>query len=95
MTPPTGAAGRWRILLTGTGSLGLGVMVVGTFLPWLGSGTARRNSYAAGGAVRRLLTLSTPLHDMLAGWPLLGLAAAARRRGGRAQRTRPSDSRWR
>jgi hypothetical protein len=75
MTEP--AATPWlRHLLTAAGTTGLVVIVIGTFLPWLGSGTAQRNSYAAGGAVRRLLTLDRPLHDLLAGWPVLGLLAA-------------------
>jgi hypothetical protein len=63
-------------VLTGVGSLGLVGIVVGTFLPWLASGSARRNSYAAGGAVHRLLTLSRALDDLLRLWPLLGLVAA-------------------
>lgn len=64
-----------RRALAASGTVGLVVLVVGTFLPWLGSGTAERNSYAAGGAVRRLLTLSRPLHDMLGAWPAVGLLA--------------------
>jgi hypothetical protein len=65
-----------RRALVASGTVGLVVTVAGTFLPWLGSGTAERNSYAAGGAVRRLLTLSRPLHDVLGAWPLLGVLAA-------------------
>ena len=65
-----------RAILVYAGGVGLVVTVIGTFLPWLGSGNAERNSYAAGGAVRRLLTLSRPLHDALGAWPLLGLVAA-------------------
>jgi hypothetical protein len=65
-----------RLVLTGVGIIGLVCIVTGTFLPWLGSGSAERNSYAAGGAVRRLLTLNRPLHDLLGVWPLLGLVAA-------------------
>lgn len=76
MSPSTGSLGRWRWALVVAGTLGLAIIVVGTFLPWLGSGSARRNSYAAGGAVRRLVTLSSPLHDLLAAWPLIGAVAA-------------------
>jgi hypothetical protein len=76
MPPRTGLAGRWRWILCGAGTVGLAVIVVGTFLPWLGSGSAQRNSYAAGGAVRRLVTVSSPVHDLLAGWPLIGVVAA-------------------
>lgn len=65
-----------RTVLSSACGVGLVIIVIGTFLPWLGSGTAERNSYAAGGAVRRLLTLSRPLHDALGTWPLLGLIAA-------------------
>jgi hypothetical protein len=33
------------------GAIGLVAIVIGTFLPWLRSGTQDRNSYQAGGAV--------------------------------------------
>lgn len=55
---------------------GLVVTVVGTFLPWLHSGTATRSSYAAGGAARRLLGLDGALGAALVAWPFLGLACA-------------------
>ena len=76
MPPPTGSAGRWRLILTAAGAVGLVTAVVGTFLPWLKSGSVQRNSYAAGGAVRRLLRLDHTLYDLLAAWPLIAIVAA-------------------
>jgi hypothetical protein len=55
---------------------GLAVMVLGTFLPWLRSGRATRNSYATDGAVRRLLQLNGGLDAALQAWPFLSLACA-------------------
>ena len=60
------------------GGLGVLVLVVGTFLPWLASGAALRNSYQAMAAARRL----TPLGDGIAGlaltaWPAVGGVTAA------------------
>ncbi|MCW2497924.1 hypothetical protein [Jatrophihabitans sp.] len=69
---------RAPLLLARTvGIAGLAVTIVGTFLPWLGSGSAERNSYAAGGAVRTLMSPSRPVQDLLGLWPLLGMVAAA------------------
>lgn len=59
------------------GATGLFVVVVGTFLPWLRSGQATRNSYEAGGAVRRLLGTTGLVDNLLALWPLVGIACAA------------------
>ena len=73
---PRRVTGRPRHLIMVAAPVGLVVTVVGTFLPWLGSGQAERNSYAAGGAARRLLNLSPPVHDLLGAWPALGLVAA-------------------
>jgi hypothetical protein len=55
------------------GGLGALVLVTGTFLPWLSSGTALRNSYQAMAVARRL----TPLGDgatgvALSAWPAVG-----------------------
>lgn len=58
------------------GAAGLAVIVVGTFLPWLRSGSADRNSYAAGGAVRRLVDTSGMVNDVLSLWPLVSVACA-------------------
>ena len=59
------------------GGIGQVVIVVGTFLPWLRSGQGRRNSYQAGGAVRRLIGTTGLIDHLLALWPLVGLACAA------------------
>jgi hypothetical protein len=52
------------------------VLVVGTFLPWLRSGRATRNSYAATGAVRRLVHPPGVLDDLFRVWPLLAALCA-------------------
>ena len=59
------------------GGVGLVVLLIGTFLPWLRSGRNGRNSYQAGGAVRRLIGTSGLVDSLLALWPLVGLACAA------------------
>jgi uncharacterized membrane protein len=59
------------------GAIGLLVVVIGTFLPWLRSGRATRNSYQTGGAVRRLIGTSGLIDDLLALWPVVGLSCAA------------------
>jgi hypothetical protein len=58
------------------GALGIVVLVVGTFLPWLRSGRATRNSYEATGAVRRLVHPPGILDDLFRVWPLLGALCA-------------------
>lgn len=58
------------------GVLGLVVIVIGTFLPWLKSGSVTRNSYQAGGAMRRLLDVPGWLGAALTAWPFVGLACA-------------------
>jgi hypothetical protein len=47
--------------------------VVGTFLPWLRSGTVDRNSYAAGDALSQVEHLPSAL---LATWPYLSILCA-------------------
>ena len=59
------------------GAVGLVATVVGTFLPWLRSGAHERNSYQAGGAVRRLVEPSGVVDHLLALWPFVGIACAA------------------
>ena len=51
-------------------------VVVGTFLPWLYSGSRARNSYAAGGALRRVFDVGGLADAALAAWPFVGLACA-------------------
>ncbi|MDT4945558.1 MAG: hypothetical protein QOH14_2291 [Pseudonocardiales bacterium] len=66
-----------RVAAPALGLLGLAVIVAGTFLPWLDSGRATRNSYQASGAARRLLDVSGWLGGALQAWPFVGLVCAA------------------
>lgn len=59
------------------GGTGLGLIVLGTFLPWLRAGRDYRDSYQAGGAVRRLTGTTGLVDHLLSLWPLVGLACAA------------------
>jgi hypothetical protein len=75
--PMLGSPRRTRVgqVLGGLGAL---VLVTGTFLPWLASGAALRNSYQGMAVARRL----TPLGDgvtgvVLSAWPAIGAVAAA------------------
>jgi len=52
-------------------------LVVGTFLPWLYSGSRTRNSYAADGAVRRLLGVNGVGAAALAAWPFVAITCGA------------------
>jgi hypothetical protein len=52
------------------------VLVIGTFLPWLRSGRATRNSYATDGAVRRLLDVNGAAEAALRAWPFVSLLCA-------------------
>jgi uncharacterized membrane protein YjjP (DUF1212 family) len=63
-------------LAAALGAVGLVLIVVGTFLPWLHSGRATHNSYQADGAGQRLLAVSGPTHTLLAAWPFVGLICA-------------------
>lgn len=58
------------------GALGLVVVVVGTFLPWLSSGRTSRNSYQASGALQRLLAPDGIVHLAVVIWPFVSLACA-------------------
>lgn len=55
---------------------GLLLVVVGTFLPWLHSGRASRNSYATDGAIRRLLDVNGAAEAALRAWPFVSLLCA-------------------
>jgi hypothetical protein len=57
-------------LLTGAGLL---TIVVGTFLPWLRSGSRERNSYQADGVISRLLDPQGLIHPILSAWPFVAL----------------------
>ncbi|AUS80578.1 hypothetical protein C1701_22075 [Actinoalloteichus sp. AHMU CJ021] len=57
---------------------GLVVAVVGTFLPWLRSGSTYRDSHQTVGVLRRFgLVEGTPVEYLLPGWPMLVPLAAA------------------
>ena len=59
------------------GCTGLVVLVTGTFLPWLQSGSAVRNSYQTVGIGRRLTTLGDGVLGLItAAWPAVGIGAA-------------------
>jgi hypothetical protein len=66
-----------NLLAAGLGCAGLVCVVVGTFLPWLYSGSRTRNSYATSGAVRRLLGVDGVGAAALAAWPFVGVACGA------------------
>lgn len=66
-----------RAAPTALGCAGLVCVVVGTFLPWLYSGSRSRNSYATGGALRRIFDVGGAADTALALWPFVGLACAA------------------
>lgn len=72
---------RLRIARCGAGlaAVGIAVVVAGTFLPWLRSGTVLRDSYQAVGAVRTLL-VSGPMSTLLTAWlfviPVCGVCVA-------------------
>ncbi|HEX4705557.1 MAG TPA: hypothetical protein VH352_25770 [Pseudonocardiaceae bacterium] len=54
----------------GVATAGLAVLVTGTFLPWLRSGSVLRDSYQSAGAVRDLVGgLNAQVSALLAGWP--------------------------
>jgi hypothetical protein len=68
---------RLRLIPPAVGLAGLAAELAGTFLPWVRSGSATRNSYAAGGALRRLLSPPGALDALLAAWPALAVVCAA------------------
>lgn len=81
------AAERRRLLGAVAGGAGIVVTIVGTFLPWLVSGSVRRNSYAVAGLADRLLLEPGSFGAVVvSAWPYLGpflllsvVAAALRR----------------
>lgn len=78
VTTSTGARpGRLQFALSSAlGAVGLVLIVIGTFLPWLRSGRVLRNSYETDGAIRRLLATEGFVHGALAVWPAVSLACA-------------------
>lgn len=71
------ALGRTTFVAGVAGCAGLACVVVGTFLPWLYSGSRSRNSYETGGALRRVFDVRGISDAALAAWPFVGLACAA------------------
>ncbi len=69
--PPT----RQRVAV-GTAVAGVVLLVVGTFLPWLESGTVSRTSYQAAGALRSLVHPDGPAGIVLDAWPFVSAAGA-------------------
>jgi hypothetical protein len=65
------------LLVAALGVAGLVCVVVGTFLPWLYSGSRSRNSYATDGAIRRVLGVGGLGGAALSAWPFVGLACGA------------------
>lgn len=72
-----GGSARRVALVASTGAGGLVTLVVGTFLPWLTSGSTDRNIYRAGGALRRLLGVHGIEAIGLDVLPFVGLWCAA------------------
>ena len=56
---------------------GLTLVVAGTFLPWLRSGSVDRNSYESVGLLRRLDRIHGIADPLASVWPLLSLVCAA------------------
>lgn len=56
----------------GVATAGLTVLVIGTFLPWLRSGTVLRDSYQSAGALRGLVSgLNAQAGAVLGAWPVV------------------------
>jgi len=67
-------ARRVRVGLCVIGGAGLVLVVVGSFLPWVVSGTVRRSSYAIVGVIDRLgIADGGVLGFLLVAWPFVGL----------------------
>jgi hypothetical protein len=74
---PAPVSVRTGRMVAACGGVGLMLVAVGSFLPWLRSGQVLRNSYAALGVLRRLVSIPGIEGALLASWPLLGLFCAA------------------
>ena len=74
----TPCAIRVRVVACLIGGSGLVSVVVGSFLPWVISGSVRRSSYAMVGVVDRLGIADDGLLALLVGgWPLIGVLCMA------------------
>lgn len=69
---------RLRVALCVITGSGLVLVIVGSFLPWVISGTVKRSSYQIVGVIDRLgITGGGPLAALLNSWPLLGALCLA------------------
>ena len=69
---------RVRATICLIGGAGLVLVVLGSFLPWVGSGTVRRSSYQIIGIVGRLgIGEGGPLAVLIAAWPYIGVLCMA------------------
>jgi len=57
-------------------AVGLAAVAVGTFLPWLRTGLATRNSFRAAGLINRLLSPPGAAGVLLSAWPVIVLVCA-------------------
>lgn len=64
-----------RLLITG-GSVGAAAIAIGTFLPWLRSGTVQRDSYRAGSVLRRIGELPSGVSLLFDVWRFVPLVCA-------------------
>lgn len=61
----------------GVATAGVAVLVIGTFLPWLRSGTVLRDSYQSAGALHDLVSgLNATAGAVLGAWPVVILCCA-------------------
>jgi len=73
---PTGTAAARRRIAISLCCAGLLLQVTGTFLPWLQSGNAVRNSYQTVSIARRLTVLGDGVLGVAtAAWPAVGIVA--------------------
>ena len=65
-----------RPTIAAVACVGMATLLTGTFLPWLQSGRATRNSYETSGTVRRLIVHDGVLSNLFRFWPALGIVCA-------------------
>jgi hypothetical protein len=70
------SAGRIRLAAVVGTCVGMLLLVIGTFLPWLDSGSVSRTSYQAAGALRSLVHPDGLAGVVLAAWPFVSAAGA-------------------
>ena len=76
--PARPTALRVRVVCVLIGCAGIVLVVVGSFLPWVISGSVRRSSYAIVGILGRLgIGDNGPLGILVAAWPLIGVLCMA------------------